>query len=182
MFYKWNTKNLSFDNKRNIIWVFFFLIGITCSGIGFLCGYYSNKSEKSQITEEDKIIILKEHNEFSEEKLKAFLKEKNFKFPNLLFEQFRLESGNFKSSLFKTNNNMCGMRLASSRVTTRSGEQNGYAYYDTWKDCIIDYALRQAPYMQNIHTEQEYLQYLKDSNYAEDPEYINKLQKAAKIK
>lgn len=182
MHYKFNKESLSFESAKYRVWLFFFITGIICGAIGFTFGIYSNTSKERIITEEEKIVIIKQHNEFSEEKLKDFLKAKQFKFSNILFEQFRLESGNFNSALFRNNQNLCGMRLANSRVTTRSGEQGGYAYYDTWKDCVIDYALRQAPYMANINTEEEYLQYLKDSKYAEDPGYIDKLRKAAKTK
>jgi hypothetical protein len=180
--YKFNKDSLTFENTKLKIWLFFFVIGLTCGAIGMALGFTINQPKTRAITEEEKIVIIKQHNEFSEEKLKEFLKAKQFKFANILFEQFRLESGNFDSPLFRNNNNFSGMRIATSRVTTRSGEQGGYAYYDTWKDCVIDYALRQAPYMTNINTEEEYLQYLQDSKYAEDPDYINKLRKAAKIK
>ena len=63
------------------------------------------------------------------------------------------------------------MKLARSRPTTANGEQFGHAFYDSYKDCLKDYALWQAAYARNLSKE-EYLQLLEEI-YAEDNDYVN---------
>jgi hypothetical protein len=126
------------------------------------------------ITEETRLLILNNENKFSEEKLKEAILALNIKFPHIVLAQAKLESGHFKSKIFKENNNFFGMKVARCRPTTNKGEQNGHAYFDTWKDCLVDYAFYQAAYLHDIKTEDQYLAYLK-ANYAEDPNYFTKL-------
>jgi len=126
------------------------------------------------ITEETRLLILNNENKFSEEKLKASILALNIKFPHIVLAQAKLESGHFKSKIFRENNNFFGMKVARCRPTTNKGEQNGHAYFDTWKDCLVDYAFYQAAYLHDIKTEDQYLAYLK-ANYAEDPNYFTKL-------
>jgi uncharacterized FlgJ-related protein len=125
-------------------------------------------------TEEITKIIIKEDIQFSEENLKNLLLELNVKFPHIILAQAKLESGNFKSHMFIENNNIFGMKEAKKRPTTNKGTQNGHAYYENWKDCVIDYAFYQAAYLNDIKTEEQYYQYLAGS-YAEDPGYIAKV-------
>jgi uncharacterized FlgJ-related protein len=125
-------------------------------------------------TEEITKIIIKEDIQFSEENLKNLLLELNVKFPHIILAQAKLESGNFKSHMFIENNNIFGMKEAKKRPTTNKGTQNGHAYYENWKDCVIDYAFYQAAYLNDIKTEEQYYQYLAGS-YAKDPGYIAKV-------
>ena len=66
------------------------------------------------------------------------------------------------------------MKVAKIRPTTSKSTENGHAYYNSWKDCVVDYAFYQSYYLSNIKTESEYFEYLKNS-YAEDVNYVNKL-------
>jgi flagellum-specific peptidoglycan hydrolase FlgJ len=66
------------------------------------------------------------------------------------------------------------MKVATQRPTTNKGEESGHAYYDNWKESVVDYAFYQAKYLSNLKSENEYLQYLKQF-YAEDPNYMPKL-------
>jgi flagellum-specific peptidoglycan hydrolase FlgJ len=68
------------------------------------------------------------------------------------------------------------MKTATKRSSTNKGEQHGHAYYDNWRESVLDFALWQCRYLSTINTRGEYLRYLK-ANYAEDPNYINKLEK-----
>lgn len=70
--------------------------------------------------------------------------------------------------------NFFGIKPATKRPTTNKGENRGHAYFNTWKDCVLDYAFYSATYLNDIKTEKEYLEYLKQ-NYAEDPNYLNKV-------
>jgi hypothetical protein len=131
------------------------------------------------VTGETKMLVLEEHNEFSEEKLDAYLKEINIKFPDIVKAQATLETGYFKSEMFIVNHNLFGMKVAKLRPTTALGENLGHAFYDNWKQSVLDYAFYQAAYLRQIKTDDEYLAYL-ELNYAEDPNYINKLKKLIK--
>jgi flagellum-specific peptidoglycan hydrolase FlgJ len=69
---------------------------------------------------------------------------------------------------------MFGMKQSTRRSSTNKGEQYGHAYYDNWRESVLDYALWQCKYLSGINTRAEYLEYLK-SNYAQDPNYYSKL-------
>jgi flagellum-specific peptidoglycan hydrolase FlgJ len=64
-------------------------------------------------------------------------------FPDIVFAQAILESGNFKSKVSRENNNFFGMRLAKVRETTAIGQKSGYAKYNSWKESVRDYKLWQ---------------------------------------
>src|SRR6187402_1570007 len=64
------------------------------------------------LREEAKLIVLKENNKFSKKDLKEYLLQLNIKFPNIVLAQAELESGHFKSVMFKENNNLFGMKQA----------------------------------------------------------------------
>jgi hypothetical protein len=61
-----------------------------------------------------------------------------FAYPEVVFMQARIESGNFTSKVFRDNNNMFGMRLPRIRPTLAVGERYGYAVYASWRDSVID--------------------------------------------
>lgn len=113
-------------------------------------------------------------NTFNEQLLKEYIEELNIAFPEIVFAQAKLESGNFKGKMFLENHNLFGMKKPSIRSTTAKGEQYGHAYYDSWKESVLDYALWSCRYLSNIKTKKQYLDYLAN-NYAEDTLYIKKL-------
>ena len=131
-------------------------------------------------TEEISKIIIENEILFSEPALKNLLLELNIRFPHIVLAQSKLESGNFKSRIFLENNNMFGMKEAKRRPTTNKGTQNGHAYFESWKDCVIDYAFYQAAYLNDLKTEDQYYQYL-SASYAEDPGYIAKVRRMANL-
>lgn len=155
---------------------------ILASLVGFGYSEYKHTEQLNSIeyiTEETRMLIINEENKFSEERLKQFILELNIRFPHIVLAQAKLESGYFKSKMFRTNNNFFGMKVARKRPTTNKGEQYGHAYFDSWKDCVVDYAFYQAAYLHDIRTEAQYFAYL-GANYAEDPNYVAKLKKLIK--
>jgi len=113
------------------------------------------------ISEETRAIILREadkENEFSPEKLKAYLLELNIKYPHIVLAQSQLETGGYRSPIFKENHNLFGMKVATQRPTTNKGEESGHAYYDSWRESVVDYAFYQAKYLSNLKSEAEYHQ------------------------
>lgn len=176
MLYNYNKKECVYEN---VTWkVFLLILGVsTIITIFYSLILFNNTNDIRFITEETKAIIIKENqkeNEFTPEKLKGYLIELNVRFPHIVYAQAYIETGNFKSHIFKTNHNLFGMKEAKRRPTTNKGTENGHAYYDTWKESVQDYAFYQAAYLNDIKTEAEYLQYLQ-SNYAEAPNYMQAL-------
>jgi flagellum-specific peptidoglycan hydrolase FlgJ len=111
---------------------------------------------------------------FSEEALIRLLKDCHIKYPHIVLAQAKLESGDFKSKMFRQNFNMFGMKLPRQRITTALGEKSGHAYYRDWIDCVHDYGMYQSAMMCNVNNEVEYFTKL-DERYAEDTTYISKL-------
>jgi flagellum-specific peptidoglycan hydrolase FlgJ len=128
----------------------------------------------SSLSDEERTVVIKQIDPFKVQELKDYLVELNVKFPDIVYAQARLESNGFKSRIFLENNNMFGMKQSTRRSSTNKGEQYGHAYYDTWRESVLDYALWQCKYLSQITTRAEYLEYLKN-NYAQDPNYYNKL-------
>lgn len=108
--------------------------------------------------------------------IKSFIKELNLAHPEIVYAQARLESGNFKSDLFKNHSNLFGMKKAWKRpqiydyVTDSGfiGHSNG-----NWRQSVLDYALYQSYFLSN-KSRSEYMNFLKRS-YAEDNSYIEQL-------
>jgi uncharacterized FlgJ-related protein len=178
MYYKFNEQTLlpekvKLTNKS--------LLGFGAAvGLLLVFGFTSNPANDVQnLSQEEKLIVVREYNEFSETKLIEKITELNFKYPYIILAQAKLESGHFKSTIFLENNNMFGMKEAKLRANLAKGTNRGHAYYDTWQDCILDYALYYSTYLSDIRTEGEYFEYLKQ-NYAEDPTYVQRLKQIIK--
>lgn len=175
MIYFFDKKELTYKNVTKKL-ITYSVIGCIISTLvlSSLMLYIFN--DVKYITEETRLSILKEKNDFSSEKLKKALVSLNVKFPHIVYAQAKLETGNFTSKIFKENNNLFGMREAKVRPTTNKGTENNHAYFDTWYDSVLDYAMYSAAYLHDIKTEDEYFQYL-SQNYAEAPNYIEVLKK-----
>ncbi len=117
-----------------------------------------------------KTLYISECNKFSEKALMQYMKAINIKFPEVVFQQAKLESGNFNSHLFKTKHNLFGMKKAMQRATLSIGKPNQYAYFKSWKECVIDYALYQSRYFPKVKRKEEYINELCKS-YAENSNY-----------
>jgi uncharacterized FlgJ-related protein len=173
MYYKFNEETL-LPEKVNVT-------NKTLTGLGaavgliLLFGFTSNPANEVQnLSQEDKLIVIREYNEFSEEKLIEKITELNFRYPHIILAQAKLESGHFKSTIFLENNNMFGMKEAKLRANLAKGTNRNHAYYETWQESVIDYALYYSSYLRSIKTEGEYFEYLRQ-NYAEDPTYVQRL-------
>lgn len=178
MYYKFNEQTLDFErtkitNKS--------LIGFGAAvGLLLMFGFTSNPANKVQnLSQEEKLIVIREYNGFSEQRLIEKINQLNFRYPHIILAQAKLESGNFKSTIFLENNNMFGMKEAKLRANLAKGTNRNHAYYETWQDCILDYALYYSTYLSDIRTEGEYFEYLRQ-NYAEDPTYVQRLKEIIK--
>ena len=178
MLYKYNKNSVSFEEITNkvVLGCLFLVFLFTFFAAGIILIEVNNGK---LLTQETKAIIINEAtkaNEFSPTKLKTYILELNLRFPHIVYAQARLETGNFKSEIFKTNHNLFGLKQATRRPTTNKGTENGHAYFNTWRESVVDYAFYSSAYLQDIKTEREYLEYLK-ANYAEAPNYITELEK-----
>jgi len=173
MIYKFNREMLKYENITpkaiGVIITLTLIISLTLIFVTF-----RNVNEIKLISSETKAIILRDNDVFTKDKLKNYLEQLNVKYPDIVMVQAEHESNHFTSKLFRENNNMFGMKISTSRPTTQNGEQNGYAYYNTWRESVLDYASYSATYLNKIKTRKEYLQYLGNS-YAEDTLYVEKL-------
>jgi len=178
MYYKFNEQTLlpekvKLTNKS--------LLGFGAAvGLLLVFGFTSNPANEVQnLSQEEKLIVVREYNEFSETKLIEKITELNFKYPYIILAQAKLESGHFKSTIFLENNNMFGMKEAKLRANLAKGTNRGHAYYETWQESVIDYALYYSSYLRSINTEGEYFEYLRQ-NYAEDLTYVQRLKEIIK--
>jgi len=181
MIYKFDKISLTYKKitGRMVLVMFGFVILFT---LAIVLVALNHVNDVRFISEETKQIILKEadkQNEFSREKLKAYILELNIKYPEVVLAQAELESGNFTSPIFKENNNMFGMRVATKRPTTNKGEENGFAYYDNWRECVVDYAFYSAQYLSDIKTKDELFDYLAQT-YAGDSTYTTRIKELIK--
>jgi uncharacterized FlgJ-related protein len=149
-------------------------VSIILGSASLYIGYNLGRNTLISLTDEEKLIIIQEHNKFNEDKLIDKLKELNVNFPYIALAQAKLETGNYTSKIFRESNNLFGMKEAKSRITTAKGTQFNHAYYESWTESVYDFAFHQCRYLPNIKTEEQYFQYL-GQNYAEDPNYINRL-------
>jgi uncharacterized FlgJ-related protein len=158
--------------------IYLIIIGVL---ISFTLGFSIKKTETTGIEYENLVILLheSEKDRFSGEELYNYLTSINIKFPDIVYAQALLETGNFHSKIFKTNNNLFGMKEAKRRPTLAKGTELDHAYYDSWKESVIDYTLYQTRYLSDIKTEEQYFSYL-SNNYAEDTTYVSKLKQIIK--
>lgn len=183
----YDRKSLSF--KRLNGW--FMLLVIVISSISFIAGWiFSSKNEIKKLKEyeaQEEIVIIKNGDKFSEEKLILFLEELNVKFPEIIYAQARLESNSFQSKLFKENNNLFGMRNSDFRPNLQTEIRNTYGVYNSWRQSVEDYIIFYCCYLKNLQTKEQYYDYI-EKHYSEtigyservrniEKEYFSKLEK-----
>ena len=167
--YFWNKDTLDMEKipLRNLIFIVVstLLISTLSTVISYHRGF--EKGKKAEILEKDVIVLYQEieKSSFTRRNFYEYLKKINIKFPELVFAQAIKESG-FKSYLWENNNNPFGMKDANKRPNMQNGTQDGYGYYDTWKDAALDYAFYQCYVgLSRLRTQEEYLECLKRMNY-----------------
>ena len=174
MFYKYDESSLLYTKNTKLIKLSI-LIVITLILTSFSIGRYLKIEALDEYEKELIVLNLREEeNKFTEEKFIGILKDLNVKFPHIVMAQSMVETGYWKSKIFKENHNLFGMKQARVRINTAGGTHNGHAYYNDWIESVYDYAFYQCRYMSSIKTESEYFVYL-SKTYAEDSGYIYKL-------
>jgi uncharacterized FlgJ-related protein len=116
------------------------------------------------IKREYKIHIPVDTMTFSPDSLYGYLIRIGMRYPRIVYKQALLESGRFKSDLFKNANNLFGMRMPNVRKTTAISKYKGYAKFSCWKHSVDDYKLYQDAYLSSAKTEEQYYRLL-DKKY-----------------
>ena len=72
------------------------------------------------------------------------------------------------------------MKEARVRLNLAGGTQYGHAYYDNWRESVMDYALWYSTYAYKCKTEKQLFKLL-DKQYAEADAYVSSLQHVIKV-
>jgi uncharacterized FlgJ-related protein len=172
MFYKFNQDTLEFQRVKPSTYV---KVGLLVLAVATIIGFSSSpRAVLKDLTPEEKIIVVREYNGFTQKALIEKIKSLNFKFPYIILAQSYQETGNYKSDIFLNGNNLFGMKQARIRATLAQGTSSGHARYSSWQESLYDYALFYNTYLLNLKTEGEYYGYLQQY-YAEDPNYVERL-------
>ena len=140
--------------------------------------FYASVTPLTDINEEkqyEEVLVL------SKENLVKIMNDLGIQHVDIVLAQAILESGTFTSKIFKTKNNMFGMKVPRKRETFAIDKKGytGYATYASWVDCVKDYKLYQDFITKNkVISRSEYLAILSRS-YSETDGYVNKLVKIA---
>ena len=173
MIYVYDSKRLLF---KNVLKSFsFYAILFICFSItaGFVVSRSNSQHPGGAVktfVSQDTVVLT----EFTKEAFITYMKEVNIKYPHIVYAQAMVETGGFKSEIFKNNHNLFGMKRARIRCNIAQGTKRGHAFYNHWTESVIDYALYQTSYMHRIKSESDYFAHL-DKSYAEDPTYVSKL-------
>lgn len=117
-----------------------------------------------------------EKKELNKHVLVETLKQMEIQHIDVVFAQAILESGTFTSKIFRTKNNMFGMKVPGRRETTAINKK-GYAAYSSWLDCVKDYKLYQNYVTKNKKvTRSQYIAIISRS-YSETSDYMARLRK-----
>jgi hypothetical protein len=174
MFYKFDPDQLQLvkDFKKFYISLTTVLILVALT---FIIGRLTAIKQLSTLEKELIVIDLRaEDNKFNKDKLVTLLKDLRIKYPHIVMAQSILETGHWKSAVFKQNHNLFGMKQAGARINTAQGTNLNHAYYTTWQESVYDYAFYQCRYLGGVRSEEYYYAAL-DGSYAEGSNYSQKL-------
>lgn len=173
--FKYNPETLSFEKIKKKTYFKVIVYSLSIFTVLFFIGWFTgtNKYIVNHLTHKTEVTdtLVVQGDPFSEEALVKLIRESNIKYPHIVLAQAKLESANFKSKIFRQNNNMFGMRRPRQRPTTAVGENDGFAVFNNWKDCVYDYALYQAYAMATVDDEVGYFNRLEEK-YCTDTGYV----------
>lgn len=127
------------------------------------------KSDKKIVVKKPPIkdtteVIAIDSSKLNKELLVSYILEKNIPHPEVAYAIVRQES-NMCSKLFKSNNNLFGMKHPGVRPTKSLGRKNGFAHFEKWQHSVDDYKLYLEFVGGHKISKQAYLIHL-DRNYA----------------
>jgi hypothetical protein len=99
MYYKFN-ENTLLPEKVNLTSKSLIGLGAVVGAL-LIFGFTQNPSNNVvNLSQEEKLIVIREYNGFSESKLIEKIDQLNFRYPHIILAQAKLESGHFKSTIF----------------------------------------------------------------------------------
>lgn len=134
--------------------------------IVFLIMGFSSALKFNTVIERVPVILQHREEECDTLAVRRYIATLNLRFPKIVYQQVMLESAWLTSPIYRQFNNMTGMQVATARPTTGKDVGNRFASYESWKECLLDYALWQAAYTSEIKTEADYYYFL-DKVYCE---------------
>lgn len=117
--------------------------------------------------------------ELNKTTLVKIMKEMGVQHIDIALAQAILESGTFTSKMFKTKNNIFGMKVPGIRETTAINKK-GYASYSSWLDSVRDYKLYQDYVTKNKNVSRSKYLSIIASSYSTNPNYVPMLKKIIK--
>lgn len=110
----------------------------------------------------EKVPVFIEHKEepCNDETVKAYIKTLNLRFPQIVYQQVCLESNYLQSPMVRDLNNLVCMEVASIRPTLGINIGQRFAKYNSWKECLGDYAIWQSYVAKEVRNEDEYYELL----------------------
>ena len=97
-------------------------------------------------------------------------------YPEIVWAQAVLESGHFRSPIFKRNNNLFGMRFPRKRETVAIEDKKGFSSYADWNKSVEDYKMYQDYILKGKRISKERYYDILDRSYSESGKsYSNKL-------
>lgn len=149
--------------------VFNVLISLVVCGLGILqyLGYAPSRGEPEESLTDIEVTNAEPtfFDKSPEEGLMEALEYYGVKHPNVVYAQAILETGHFRSKVYRECNNLFG--LYNSRTKS-------YYKFDHWSESVVAY----LDFIQyKYKPPNDYYKFLSDIGYAEDPEYINKLKR-----
>jgi hypothetical protein len=148
---------------------------ILCIGAFIIALFVLTSSTKNVESVNEEI-----NSSFTKEALIEEIKCHGFKYPDLILAQALLETGHFKSTIFKENNNLFGMKQPRKRYTLCKGSNLNHGVYDNWKISVEDRMIYDTLYLKNM-TRVQYKRFL-DKTYATGGNYTIMLEKLIKQK
>lgn len=113
-----------------------------------------------KVISKDKNAKIAQMKSLNESNLKAELIKNNIPHANIVLAQAKLESGNFKSNLVHTHQNIFGLKKG-----------NQYRRYSHWTECVKDY----KKCVSNRYDGGNYYAFLNRIGYASHPNYTDLL-------
>jgi len=138
----------------------------------------TKKSEVLRLETEKTVYVGLDTLTFTPENLKKLIEFYDIQFPDVVFEQSRLETANWTSDVWKDNNN--GFRHRSHPRKWKGVEMaminRDHCVFSHWTKSVEHYKLWQQANFKNG----SYIDFLATHGYAEDPRYANILKRVTK--
>jgi len=148
------------------------MISLRCFAPPACVGVDANKADI-----ESRMSII-EQQEFSVTRFKEYVNLFDSINATPIIQQAILETGHFKSALFKEGNNIFGMRFANKRPNLITGKILGHASFEHWTHSVKDYFMWRDYMIKKkcLHID-DYYKFLITVGYATDTQYTKLLKK-----